>query len=47
MKKTMYSLVTAAAIAGTFTLGSTASASEVTVKKVTHYGILQKRIILL
>ncbi|KUP08966.1 hypothetical protein Q75_01785 [Bacillus coahuilensis p1.1.43] len=33
MKKTMYSLVTAAAIAGTFTLGSAASASEVTVKK--------------
>ncbi|WP_078381338.1 LysM peptidoglycan-binding and 3D domain-containing protein [Sutcliffiella halmapala] len=33
MKKTMFSLVTAAAIAGTFSLGANASAAEVTVKK--------------
>ncbi|WP_417897182.1 LysM peptidoglycan-binding domain-containing protein [Bacillus haimaensis] len=33
MKKTMFSLVTAAALAGTFGLGSNASAAEVTVKK--------------
>lgn len=33
MKKTMFSLVTAAALAGTFSLGSNASAAEVTVKK--------------
>ncbi|QFT88477.1 Cell wall-binding protein YocH precursor [Bacillus sp. THAF10] len=33
MKKTMVSLVTAAALAGTFSLGSNASAAEVTVKK--------------
>ncbi len=33
MKKTMVSLVTAAAIAGTFSLGANASAAEVTVKK--------------
>ncbi|CAG9620507.1 LysM peptidoglycan-binding and 3D domain-containing protein [Sutcliffiella rhizosphaerae] len=33
MKKTMFSLVTAAALAGTFSLGANASAAEVTVKK--------------
>ncbi|WP_404449440.1 LysM peptidoglycan-binding domain-containing protein [Sutcliffiella horikoshii] len=33
MKKTMVSLVTAAALAGTFSLGANASAAEVTVKK--------------